>query len=315
MQIIEKPKHGSEEWLRLRWRDEKGNVLFGASDAPALMGASPYTSRSELFVNKLSKPEIKPDNPAFRRGNLLEPVLLGEASEFLGKPIFTPQQMYRQNRFIVSLDGVDNAVTPSVIVEAKTTNKYAIRSSNDLPEEWLWQGWAQQMVLQVPVWFVVLDRDLRFSVVEMPTNETAIDSLVTEAEIFAEMVESGKPSPSDLNTFSADQIARIYEVQPTAVEIGDEGMEWVFQLESARSAKKIADEQEAQARDEIAKMLLGNEVALYNGEKVLSWKQQEGRAGFDAAKFKAENPELATRYEKQGQPYRVMRTHQSKEKK
>jgi protein subunit release factor B len=83
----------------------------------------------------------------------------------------------------------------------------------------------------------------------------------------------------------------------------------------SRLLKLRQDEQEAQARDEIAKMLLGNEVANYNGNKVLSWKQQEGRAGFDATKFKAENPELAARYEKQGQPYRVMRTHQTKEKK
>jgi len=314
MQIISKPKHGSEEWLKLRWRDENGNVLFGASDAPALMGASPYTSRAQLFVDKLHEPEVKPDNPAFRRGNILEPVLLQEASHILGTEIFTPQAMYREGRFIVSLDGIDNSLAPKIVVEAKTTNKYAIRSSNDLPIEWLWQGWAQQMVMKLPVWFAVLDRDLKISFVEMPTNDTAIDTLVTEAEIFAEMVESGQPSPSDLNNFSADQIARIYEVTPTSIDIGDSGMEWVLQLETARSNKKVADEQEAQARDEIAKMLLGNEIAIYNGEKVLSWGQQEGRASLDIAKFKLENPELAARYEKQGNPYRVMRTHRKKAK-
>ena len=314
MKLIDKPKHGSEEWLRLRWRDEEGNCLFGASDAPALMGASPYTSRADLFVNKMSVPQIQPDNPVFRRGNLLEPPLLMEASEILGKTILTPQKMYREGRFIVSLDGVDNTDTPTIIVEAKTTTKYSVRTSKDLPAEWLWQGMAQQMVLQVPVWFAVLDRELRISVVEMPSNEAGMQALKMEAEIFAELVESGKPTPSDLNNFSAEQIARVFAANPTTIELGENAVEWILQLESARTAKKQAEERETQARDELARLLLDNEIGTFEGNKILSWKQQEGKTSVDITKLRLDFPEVVERYEKQGQPYRVMRTHTPKGK-
>ena len=314
MKVIDKPKHGSEEWLRLRWRDEEGNCLFGASDAPALMGSSPYTSRADLFVNKMSVPEAQPDNEAFRRGNVLEPVLLVEASRILDKEIFTPSKMYRKDRFIVSLDGVDNWQKPTVVVEAKTTNKYSIQSSKDLPAEWLWQGMAQQFVLQVPVWFTVLDRELRFSVVEMPENKAGMDALKMEAEIFAELVETGKPTPSDLNNFSAEQIAKVFLAEPTSIELGEIALEWLLQLESARTAKKRAEEHESQAKDELARLLLNNEIGTFKGEKILSWKEQQGKTSLDVTKLRNDLPDLVKEYEKQGQPYRVMRTHTPKGK-
>ena len=72
MKLIPKPKHGSKEWLLERWRDEQGRCLFGASDIPALMNASPYKTRGELFVNKLHEPQEQADSAIFRRGNLLE---------------------------------------------------------------------------------------------------------------------------------------------------------------------------------------------------------------------------------------------------
>jgi len=152
-----KEKHGSKEWLLSRWRDEQGRCVFGASDVPVLMGASPYKTRGELFADKLNEPVVQPDSAVFRRGNLLEKPLLEAASEFLGVNIYTPEYVYREDRFSVSLDGVDSELAPSVVVEAKTTTRYSINDATDLPAEWLWQGWTQQAVLNCPVWFSVLD--------------------------------------------------------------------------------------------------------------------------------------------------------------
>lgn len=307
---IAKPKHGSLEWLQSRWRDSEGKVLFGASDAPVLMGASKYRTRQDLFLDKLNQPQVQPDKPEFRRGNLIEPVLLQEAGEILKAPVFTPNVVYRQGRFSVSLDGVDNEENPSFIVEAKTTNHYQVRTSEDLPQEWLWQGWAQQLVLGVPVYFVVLDRDQAISLVEMPDNEPAKDALKLESEIFGEMVESGMPNEEELANFSAEGIAQLYPVvSPTAIELGDELSDLVQWLESARESRKHAEIVEQDAKDRIARLLQGNEVGLANGAKVVSWKQQAGKTSVDLAALRRDNPELVAQYERQGQPYRVMRTH------
>ena len=153
MQLIPKPKHGSKEWLLTRWRYEQGRCVFGASDIPTLMNASPYKTRAELFADKSNEPVEQADKAVFRRGNLLEPALLTAASEQLGKEFFTPDSVYRDGRLSISLDGVDNEQKPTIVIEAKTSTRYSIYDANDLPTEWLWQGWAQQSVLECHVWF------------------------------------------------------------------------------------------------------------------------------------------------------------------
>ena len=314
MQVIPKQKHGSKEWLLARWKDEQGRCVFGASDIPALMGVSPYKSRAALFADKTNEPVEQPSNAVFDRGNDLEPALIARASKQLGTSIITPEVIYRDGRLSISLDGVDNEQSPSVVVEAKTTTRYSIYESSDLPAEWLWQGWAQQAVLEVPVWFVVLDRDLRISCVELPDNPLAIDTLLTETDVFGSWVDNNTPPLDEINNFSADDIARIFRVEPTSVELDATVLDWVAQLEEARLLSKQASELEAKAKDAIAQMMLGNEIGLVDGQQIVSWKQQAGKESFDAARLKQEHPELIQEYTKQGNPYRVMRTHRKKAK-
>jgi predicted phage-related endonuclease len=315
MKKIQKPKHGSLEWLQLRHRDENGKVVFGASDAPALMGASPYKTRSDLFLNKLLEPQIQEDKPEFRRGNILEPVLLEQASEFFSREIFTPNVVYREGRFSVSLDGVDNEQDPTIIVEAKTTTRYAIHDSDDLPDEWLWQGWCQQGVLSpnpqnpIPVWFMVLDRDQRFSCVPMPDNIKAFGHLTQQANTVGQWVESGQPAPENINEFTADQIARIFPVTNTEIELSDEEAELIMEFDKWKYQKRVAEEKEKELRDAVARILLSNDAGMYRGQKLVSWKQQKGRKGVNITLLRNENPQLVAQYETEGTPFRVMRTH------
>ncbi len=314
MKVLPKEKHGSKDWLLARWKDENGNCVFGASDIPALMGVSPYKTRGELFADKLNEPVEQPSNAVFDRGNILETPLILNASNKLGINIFTPEVIYRDGRLSISLDGVDNEQKPTVVVEAKTTTRYSVYDSGDLPEEWLWQGWAQQAVLDVPVWFSVLDRDMRLSVVQLPDNPLAVDSLILESEIFGEWVDTNTPPLEEINNFSADDIARIFRVEPTTIDLANEAGEWVLQLEEARAMAKQASELETKAKDALAQMLLGNEIGLLHGQQIVSWKQQAGKESFDATRLKQEHPELVSEYTKQGNPYRVMRTHRKKVK-
>ena len=314
MQVIPKQKHGSKDWLLARWKDEQGRCVFGASDIPALMGVSPYKSRAALFADKSNEPIEQPSNAVFDRGNDLEPALIARASKQLGTNIITPEVIYRDGRLSISLDGVDNEQSPTVVVEAKTTTRYSIYESSDLPAEWLWQGWAQQAVLEVPVWFVVLDRDLRISCVELPDNPLAIDTLLTETDVFGGWVDNNTPPLDEINNFSADDIARIWRVEPTTVELDATVLDWVAQLEEARALSKQASELETKAKDAIAQMMLGNEIGLVDGQQIVSWKQQAGKESFDATRLKQEHPELIQEYTKQGNPYRVMRTHRKKAK-
>jgi predicted phage-related endonuclease len=278
------------------------------------MNASPYKTRAELFADKLNEPVEQAESAIFRRGNLLEKPLLEAASEELGMSFFTPEWIYRSNRLSVSLDGVDHWESPSVVVEAKTTTRYSIYDQNDLPTEWCWQGWAQQAVLDCPVWFSVLDRDLKISVVELPKNEVAIDALRLEAEVFGDWVDNNTPPLDEINNFSADDIARIFRATPTMVELDAVAAQLVIDLEKARATSKEASDAEARLKDALAQMMLNNEIGMFNGQKIVSWTQQAGKTALDTARLRADHPELVKQYEKQGNPFRVMRTHRKKVK-
>ena len=313
MQVIPKAKHGSKEWLLSRWKDDDGRCVFGASDIPVLMGASPYKTRGELFADKVNEPVVQEETAVFRRGNLLEKPLLEEASRILGANIFTPDVVYRDGRLSISLDGVDNANQPTVVVEAKTSTRYSVYTSDDLPDEWLWQGWAQQAVLQVPVWFVVLDRDQRISVVQLPDNPQAIDTIQLETSVFGGWVD-GDPMDEDINNFSAAGIARIWKPTPTSVELPASAVDWALQLDEARAMAKQAADLETKAKDALAQMMLGNEIGTVDGVQLVTWKQQAGRESLDTKQLRADHPDLLAQYEKQGAPFRVMRVSKGKTK-
>jgi len=145
-----------------------------------------------------------------------------------------------------------------------------------------------------------------------PENREAIDSLRLEAEVFGDWIDQGVVPDEELNNFSADDITRIYKVEPTSVELDVQVIDWLVALEDARQQSKQATELETKAKDAIAQMLKGHEIGLVNGVQVVSWKQQAGKMSFDMTRLKSEQPELVKQYEKQGNPYRVMRTHRKK---
>jgi len=290
-------------------------VLLGGSDAPALMGASQFKTRGDLYVDKTTDPVVDTSfNMAFHRGNVVEPVLVAEASRILGISLLTPDVMYREGRWNINSDGVDNAESPTVNIECKTTTRYTVTESDDLPIEWRWQGYAQMAVMNVPVFFSVLDARQNLSVVELPRDNMMIDLLLQESEMFCEAVENNSGISDYLDQFTADQIARLVDVTETSVELPDEAQTWLTMLDEARYNKKEAEEAEREAKDALARLLLGNEIGLFNGNKVVTWKEQAGKPSLDLAGLRAAHPNIVAQFERTGSPYRVMRIVKKKEK-
>jgi hypothetical protein len=160
---------------------------------------------------------------------------------------------------------------------------------------------------------VVLDRDQRISVVELPENSKAIDALRLETAVFGGWVD-GDPMDEDINNFSAADIARIWKPTPTSIELPVSAVDWANQLEEARAMAKQASDLEAKAKDALAQMLLSNEIGTVNGVQLVTWKQQAGKASLDTKQLRADHPELVQQYEKQGAPFRVMRVAKGKSK-
>jgi putative phage-type endonuclease len=91
---------GSASWRA--WRDQG----IGASDAPAILGVSPWTTRADLLAQKLG--ERPPDNNfAMRRGLALEPQIRAHCEKIFEPFAPVCLQNHRYPWLIASLDGLN----------------------------------------------------------------------------------------------------------------------------------------------------------------------------------------------------------------
>ncbi|MGA1239765.1 MAG: hypothetical protein ACO3XZ_03395, partial [Ilumatobacteraceae bacterium] len=134
-----------------------------------------------------------------------------------------------------------------------------------------------------------------------------IDQLWAEAERFGSLVDSGARADSEINQFSAEQISSLYRATPTAIELPESARAVLANLREARETRRQAEKQETIAKDELARLLLENEIGLLDGEQVVTWREHPGKHALDSKRLRTELPEIYENYLKVGEPFRVMR--------
>ena len=127
---------GSEEWLAHR-RNTRN-----ASDAPAMMGASPYVTRSQLVQQHATGVEREIDSRTqaiFDKGHEVEPKLRALAESIIGQELYPVTAVSDDGYLGASLDGI--TMDESIIFEAKQTNaaKMAAMREGELPVADMWQ--------------------------------------------------------------------------------------------------------------------------------------------------------------------------------
>lgn len=135
---------GSPEWNAHRAKTRN------ASDAPAMMGVSPYVSRAELVKRYATgiTPEIDAATQrVFDRGHEVEPALIALAEHIIADELY-PATVTNDDGYLgASLDGM--TMDGSKVAECKQTNKAKqahIREHETVPPEDYWQC-IQQMAI------------------------------------------------------------------------------------------------------------------------------------------------------------------------
>src|SRR5690606_27939340 len=129
-------QQGSPEWLAHR------RTTRNASDAPAMMGASPYVTRAELIRRVATgiEPEIDSATQArFDRGHEVEPALRALAEELIGEDLYPVTGVSDDGYLGASFDGV--TLTEDTIFEAKQANASKIEciERDEIPHQDYWQ--------------------------------------------------------------------------------------------------------------------------------------------------------------------------------
>jgi predicted phage-related endonuclease len=302
--IINKPPHGSQAWLDVRWENEKGEKRVTASVAAAVHGEHKYTTMADLAVELLAQdpPEPKEQNDAMRRGTILEEPLLRWAGEILGVTITEPKELYCYEedgvRLLATIDGFDG----EKIYELKTYNK---RWQGQLPRYWYWQGVQQAICCDVDaIHWIVFDSDLQLHFYTQTVTSDERQAHIDKVREFLSFIDVGM-MPEGADPTYDNAVTMYPEGYENTVVLDHSVMDSLERLALAREQKKQAEAVEEQIKGEIAMMLQDCEYGSIDGTTVVSWKNSE-RTSFDSKKFQAEHPALFDKFKKTSR-FRTMR--------
>lgn len=129
-------QQGSPEWMAHR------RTTRNASDAPAMMGASPYVTRAELvrqYATGVQREIDERTQAIFDRGHEVEPALRRFAEDLIEDELFPVTGVDDHGYLGASFDGV--TLDETIIFEAKQTNAQkmeAVRAGTIPPQDY-WQ--------------------------------------------------------------------------------------------------------------------------------------------------------------------------------
>lgn len=289
-----------DEWLKIR---RKG---IGGSDASAVAGLNRYKSPVGVFLDKTGQIEPEEAGEAAYWGNVLEDVVAREFTIQTGLRVQRSHKLYQHPEHKFMLGNVDRLIMDKGgrglgILECKTASAYKAAEWDDerVPDEYAIQLQHYMAVLGVDYgYFAVLIGGQKFQYKLVERNDRIIDSLIQiEDEFWNRHVVPGIPPMIDGSEASANLLNQLYPVSSPASEVilDDKQAGLVCKLVAAKEEAAIAAEEVKRYENELKAIMGENELAIHNGETLLSWKSSE-TTRIDSKRFKKEQPDLYVKY-------------------
>lgn len=308
------PEHpqGSPAWHKAR---EAG---LGASEVAAILGLSPWQTPLSVWRTKQGVPNEIPEDLAYF-GHALEPVIaqwirdkhpeVGLVSDGLSaRSVDHPWLTATPDRIAYSpLDG-DEPPFDYVPVELKTSSAYSRSSWDDgVPDYYKIQSLVQQGILGADHgWLAVLHGGNSPELYRIDFDPAVWEQIVRITGDWwqTHIVEGVMPDPVS--------IAEQNELWPSQPGVESELSEQAFEVLERRNVL-LSDIKAQKAEADALQLILGDyvkdaETLTYEGRKVATYKTQQGKAGIDTRRLKAEHPDIYEALSTRGAPFKVLRT-------
>jgi putative phage-type endonuclease len=181
-----------QEWLKWRQRG------IGSSDAPIIMGASPWKTRIQLYHDKTATEVTETSsNWAMQKGNELEPIArvkftswynISEGGEILFQPRLCVLNEYPFLK--ASLDAANPQGEVDVFAEIKFQGKNDF-AFQGVPDKYFWQLQHQHLVTggKAKAFFVGINANEVIKVLPVEPDIEAMRKLLAECILFWECVQ------------------------------------------------------------------------------------------------------------------------------
>jgi putative phage-type endonuclease len=310
--LMPETDNAQEQTDKVPVHDRMGYI--GGSDAPVIVGASPWKTPFELYLEKTGqKPaDDLSGNERVYWGTVLEEIVAREYARQTDNKIRKVNRLIRDKQHSFLAAHIDrNVLQKPVILECKTAGirqaaKWGEPGTDEIPDHYMPQVQHMLMVTGAEACDVaVLIGGNEFRLYAVPRDEEYITYLRKLELDFWQHVTSERPP--EVNTYEDARMA-----WPHAVDGAVEADEEAYQA-AVRLQQVTAQEKELEAEEKELKKLLMSKIAdrgttlLYNGQKLATWKEQAGRETVDNKKLKAEYPDVYADCVKIGEPFRVFR--------
>ena len=181
-------QQNTPEWLEMR------KNMIGASDAPVIMGDSPWRTPYQLWQEKLDLLEQKPQNEAMRRGHELEPIARQMYNDQTGncaepEVVFHPDYEW----MMASLDGL--SLCGNIVLEIKCPGREDHETAKDgrIPEKYFAQLQHQLAASGLNLLHYFSYRDGDCALVEVESDDKYIARMIKKEKQFWEKLQSFEP--------------------------------------------------------------------------------------------------------------------------
>lgn len=163
--------------------------FIGASDAPAIMGVSPWKTKYRLWQEKCGLVSCEIPSEAMERGNRLEPIARSLFEEFIGVNV-QPKRFFSEKHdwMMASLDGIDDS--GEIAVEIKCPGKYC----DHVPDHYMPQLQHQMFVANLKeIYYFSYVEEQEIFIELVKRNDEYIDKLIKAETEFWECVKACTP--------------------------------------------------------------------------------------------------------------------------
>jgi putative phage-type endonuclease len=242
-------------WLAAR----RGGL--GASDAPAVLGLSPWMSPVELYLEKIGQGRAVEETEPMRLGKLLEPILAAEYVRRCGSSGRLIQQVFTRHRdhpwMFATLDGVrdDGRIVEFKAVGWRKAHEWGEEGTEDIPMHYLCQVHHQLAVSNAPAAdLLVLVGGQEFRQYTVPRDSFMVETLVELEYAFWDRVVRRDP-PGELSP-DDHKVWHLLRPDPAgSIPLAEEDAALVAAWQDAARRKSEAAQEEASLKTAVLGML------------------------------------------------------------
>lgn len=178
-------EQNSSEWLALR------NNKIGASDAPVILGMSPWITPFQLWQKKMGLLET-PDNESMKRGRELEPIARQKFIEEIGFNVFPVVALHDTIDYMMaSFDGLSESGDILLEIKCPGFEDHEKAMNDVIPEKYIPQLQHQMEVAGVKsMFYFSYKNDKSYKIIQIDKDDNLVNEILQKEKKFWDCMQN-----------------------------------------------------------------------------------------------------------------------------